>query len=443
MKKLFAILIIFIMALSACGNIPEENPAEIPEESHSESAMDDGNLVDCIFKENGKYGIRFDGRIIAKAEYDEYKEIGRIGGMTLYALGKESGTKPAILYDEDEHPYGVGEAAKTLYDIYSDEGKLIISYPVDDMERYDKETLFASVDGSFYEYTFSDEGEIVSEEATPAGKTGEKYNGLEKTCYYYGASPLSAGYGLVNADGAEVVPAVYTSFRAVFDDRIIAEKRDGFGFWNTCLILDNEGNIICDKYHSVSYYHMGEDEYVGIGEVANPQSQVISICRDENGEIMPSGKRFIDKDGKELSDIFTEDIVSADGMITAKTDGYIFTAKMPQDPALEEWIKNLKPQQVFETEKEYPAVIGEIFEIIMEANTEEYKSKELKRINAFYGDENEFYVSFNYVAEADPDCYLAIRVEKTEDGKYALLARGGGPLAYGLEEAKMTLEDIQ
>ncbi|MBE6882652.1 MAG: hypothetical protein E7489_06575 [Ruminococcaceae bacterium] len=326
MKKLFAILLVMMIMLSACEKAAEENFEKEPlgekENIASEETLD--IIKDCIFKENGKYGVQHEGKIIAEAVYDEYRELGRIGGTDIYALGKESGTKPAVLYDEDSRIYGVGETANTLYDIYSAEGRLIISYPVDDAEKYDKKTLYVSAKGSLYEYIFSDEGEITAETCDPAGKTGTVINGLDEVRYYYGASPLSAGYGLADAEDYAVIPAIYTSFTPIFKDRIIAEARNGFGMMNTCRIYDNEGNIICEKYHEVIYKRMNAEtnEWLGIGYVANPESQIESVCRDEEGKIMASGFRFIDKDGKELSGVFTDDIkdeISSEEMLLTLT----------------------------------------------------------------------------------------------------------------------------
>ena len=328
MKKLFAILLVIMMIImfSACKNMAEENFEKEP--LGSEKIDDEEETIDiikdCIFKENGKYGVQHEGKIIAEAVYDEYKELGRIGGTDLYALGKESGTKPAVLYNEDSRPYGIGETAKTFYDIYSSDGRLIISYPVDDAEKYDKETLFVSAEGSFYSFVFSDEGEITDEACDPAGKTGTVINGLEEVRYYYGASPLSVCRGLVDADGKTVIPAIYNSFTPIFKDRIIADARNGFGMMNSCNIYDNGGNLICEKYHMVTYKCMNAEanEWLGIGYVANPESQIESVCRDEEGKIMTSGFRFIDKDGKELSGVFTDDIkdeISSEEMLLTLT----------------------------------------------------------------------------------------------------------------------------
>ena len=109
---------------------------------------------------------------------------------------------------------------------------------------------------------------------------------------------------------------------------------------------------------------------------------------------------------------------------------------------LDEYAKHLEPTEYFETEKEYPAVILEIFDLIMEKETAEFlKCEELRKIEVL-GDENEFFVSYSYLGKEGSTEGLNIRIRKVEDGKYGLLGRGGGPIGHGLEKSDITLEDI-
>ena len=109
---------------------------------------------------------------------------------------------------------------------------------------------------------------------------------------------------------------------------------------------------------------------------------------------------------------------------------------------LEEFVKHLEPNEFFETEREYPAVILEIFDLIMAEETVEFlKCEELRKIEVS-GDENEFFVSYLYLGKKGSTEGLNVRIRKVEDGKYELLGRGGGPLGYGLEKSDITLEDI-
>ncbi len=109
---------------------------------------------------------------------------------------------------------------------------------------------------------------------------------------------------------------------------------------------------------------------------------------------------------------------------------------------LDEFVNHLEPLEYFETEKEYPEVILEIFDLMMEQEASEImKCEELVSIDVL-GDEKEFYVTYKYISKEGYEEFRSVRVRKTEDGKYGLLGRGGGPLGYGLEKSELTLEDI-
>lgn len=112
-----------------------------------------------------------------------------------------------------------------------------------------------------------------------------------------------------------------------------------------------------------------------------------------------------------------------------------------EDTDLQEWVKSLEPIEVYDTKNVYPWVIGEIFEIIMESEPEERKSIELLGIEVC-GGENEFFVDYTYSCEAEDPGHLFIRVRMNNDGLYTLVARGGGPLGYGLQKTDITLDDV-
>ena len=102
---------------------------------------------------------------------------------------------------------------------------------------------------------------------------------------------------------------------------------------------------------------------------------------------------------------------------------------------------------VFEPKSEFPLFLKDIFE----AGTEIYDQtdKTIKNITVL-GDENEFFVTYEYMAregknkEFNDDCWLRIWGKKTDDGKYLLERCGGGYQGeMNLEETDITLEDIQ
>ncbi|MBQ5322074.1 MAG: hypothetical protein J6J07_01365, partial [Oscillospiraceae bacterium] len=62
-----------------------------------------------------------------------------------------------------------------------------------------------------------------------------------------------------------------------------------------------------------------DGRFIGIAYCAGEMSRLATVCRDENGEIMKGGYRFIDKDGNELSEVFAsekDDFIIRKGGIT-------------------------------------------------------------------------------------------------------------------------------
>lgn len=110
---------------------------------------------------------------------------------------------------------------------------------------------------------------------------------------------------------------------------------------------------------------------------------------------------------------------------------------------LDEFVNHLEPLEYIDTKKEYPAVILEIFDWIMERETAEImKCDELVRIEVL-GDGNEFYVTYKYISKEGGEEFRSVRVRKTEEGRYGILGYGGGaPMSHGLEKSDITLKDI-
>lgn len=300
MKKFFkSAVFLFIVAVlfSSCG---KTSNSKIP---------DDAKIIkDCIFKTaDEKYGIQLNKKIIFDAEYDTFETVGQIGDKTLYALGKNDGVKPVLIENSDGQIECVGEESRTLYEIFFDDGTLLFSIPFESYEFYSSDgyILNASLEGSLYSYEFSENGEIIADYFEEAGETGNIINGLYEVQYYYGASTLTKKFGLIDEDKNEVLPIIYSHIDSPFKDRIVAKIVDGQCFPIVSKIFDLKGNMICEKYNQIDFFILPETgKFIGIAYCGSDNDESGSICRDENGEIMPSGYHFIDKDGTELSEVF-------------------------------------------------------------------------------------------------------------------------------------------
>ncbi|MBQ6877248.1 MAG: WG repeat-containing protein [Oscillospiraceae bacterium] len=308
MKKLL-VLILALLMLCAC------EVSENPQDEAEIFELGEGSRVleGCIFKSaDEKYGVQKDGKIILPATYDEFKRVGELGGKMFYALGYKDGTKACFEWNDDGMLIGKGETERTLYDLFDPEGNMLLSFPVDDFVRLDFTHLNVSLEGTLYRYTFSGEGEIIGEDIFEKGKTGEKFYGFDEVVYHYNASGLSGYFGLVDSEGNEVIPTIYTSIEKVFRERLIAKTHTGMVGFSAFNLYDSECNLLCDRYNIIDYCPIGTDEFVGIGQCYYPESQAYAVCRDENGEIMPGGFWFIDENGNALSEHFDIKAVEID-----------------------------------------------------------------------------------------------------------------------------------
>ena len=324
MKNFLKTVLIFIITavfLSACGKNPEiEKPSNIKV------------IKDCVYQSGGLYGVIHGDELVTEAVYETYKQA-KIGDFIIYVFGRTDGTKPMIEYDEEGKPSEITETKRVLYDFYFSDGTRFIEITADDYEYYGS-FFNVSRDGNIYEYSISAEGEVKEEYVFTAG-TERLENGYSIVSYYYGASRLSIGAGVLDSDGNEIIPKVYTTVGIYFGDRIVAQKMDGFGLSEIGRIYDLEGNVICEKYNRIEFFEFDNDEWLGVAVSAGPMSQVATVFYDEYGNEIPKGIRFINKDGKEVSPIFESGIdfgkpyYSADSVITVTdSEGNSFDLKI-------------------------------------------------------------------------------------------------------------------
>lgn len=131
-----------------------------------------------------------------------------------------------------------------------------------------------------------------------------------------------------------------------------------------------------------------------------------------------------------------------------------------QDEALEQWVADLEPVCEFSVTEEYPGVILELFSRLVEQENakaaDQYTLRADLQSVAVYGTQEEFcavytfsgetkYIgrSGNAESESFSEMTLSVRMRRKDGTTYELVAQGGGPIAYGLEQTDLTLEDIR
>ena len=140
-----------------------------------------------------------------------------------------------------------------------------------------------------------------------------------------------------------------------------------------------------------------------------------------------------------------------------------FTPSEPSlesDDALEQWVENLEPICEFEVTEEYPNVILELFNLLIEQkNTMTEGEKILDatlNTNTVYGSQDEFCVIYTFSGELEyltrsgdsanelfDEMTMDVRMRQKNRTTYELVAQGGGPIAYGLEQTGLTLESLE
>lgn len=310
MKKLISVLMVLILLLTACSS-----PSE-PNEQQETSELGEGSRVleGCIFKTaEEKYGVQKDGKIILPATYDEFKRIGKLGGKMFYALGFKDGTKRCIEWNEDGVVIGTAETERTLYDIFDYEGNMLLSFPVDDFYKSDSKQLYVTLEGNYYIYDFSDSGEIEEEWVHEKGKNGRTVFEFDEIEYNYNASGFGTYIGLADSEGNVVLPEIYSYIIPVLGDRIIASTRSAMVGYTAYRLYDSECNLLSEDYSYIDFHPIDRENYekgfVGVAKIDYPEHQSPLICRDENGEILPGGLWFVDKNGNALSERFDIDMI--------------------------------------------------------------------------------------------------------------------------------------
>ncbi len=261
---------------------------------------------------NGKYGLyKPDGTLAADFVYDSYDYCGSI-----IVLGKEGTKTRKYITEEHSRVTGIGEKASNEYYFYHYKtGELIT-------DKYGEEYYYTETDvkpltgwhdafrfcenGNLYEYQyFTDDSrdEVTMTEFHRAGTIGKTLNGLEITRYHYGPYKESIRYGISTKKDTEIIPPIYTSIEAPFEDRFVA-RHDDMMVTHTTRIYDLKGRVICDKYDVISFSLFNGGSYVGVAECVGTESQAGTVCFDENGKEMPQGLWFIDKDGNAVSERF-------------------------------------------------------------------------------------------------------------------------------------------
>lgn len=402
--------------------------------------------------------------MVGKDHSSELSVSETIDGTRISARGNILGLSPSMVIDE---------IPNEIYYINFKDGTPAIGHPVDSYFEYCYDDLISqspeqwkhycviecTYNYNWYRYEKNEEGvyELVRKEEqsrVPFGK-------FIKTTYYWSCKYM--GMGLEDKDGNVLLEPIYSRINNRFGDRILASDgiKQGLDTARDYL-FDENLNLLTSEFNDITYYYFEDYSYVGVAHCFGESAEV--VCNDENGLVCESGAWFVDKNGKKISEKFqsitmnqnrvesddgsfarmdpdgTAVVITESGeekTINVKKDYAMYsedTYANGFDPFLEYWVSTLYVTKNYKIDAPFPAAVKAVFDAI--ASDENIKYREFRNVE-FYGDEKEFFAAYSYIDAEGAGQTLQVRMRKTEDG-YGLLAKGGGPIGYGLAKRNGT-----
>ena len=235
------------------------------------------------------------------AEYDNVKTWSWAPYETLY---RTDGVRMGLVREADGTRH-IGEIPDTKVWIRLKDGTLLSDEPFDACIDYMGEPegeVYCIRNGTGYRYTVSagDGSFRLSEVDEPKTLEEDQFGYRLRVTRWDSREPC---YGIVTADGTEVIAPVYARVVIPFPDCfLLYEGGASQGpVMGRCRLTDETGNTLCTRFHWLDY-SVFDDGYIGIavcyGECA------AYPCYDEDGQPMPEGYWLVDRDGALCSERF-------------------------------------------------------------------------------------------------------------------------------------------
>ena len=237
------------------------------------------------------------------AEYDNVKTWNWAPYETLY---RTDGTRMGLVRDADGTRH-IGEIPDTKVWIRLQDGTLLSDEPFDACIDYMDESageVYCIRSGTGYRYTVSagDGSFWLSEVDEPEILDEDQFGYRLRVTRWDSREPC---YGIVTADGTEVIAPVYERVEIPFADRFLlyeggASQGPVMGW---CRLTDETGGTLCARFHWIDY-SVFDDGYIGIAVCYGERAAY--PCYDEDGQPMPEGYWLVDRDGKLCSERFVK-----------------------------------------------------------------------------------------------------------------------------------------
>lgn len=236
-------------------------------------------------------------------EYDDVKVWAWAPYCTLY---RTDGTRMGLVQEADG-TRRIGEVPDTKVWIMLKDGTLLSEEPFDTCIDYmgvPEGEVYCIRNGAGYRYTVSaGDGSFRLSEVDKPEILEEDHFGYRLRVYRWNSREPC--YGIVAADGTEVIAPVYERVEIPFPDRfLLYEGGASQGpVMGRCRLTDETGNTLCARFHWIDY-SVFDDVYVGIAVCYGERAAY--PCYDEGGQPMPEGYWLVDRDGNPCSECFAK-----------------------------------------------------------------------------------------------------------------------------------------
>ncbi len=297
MKKLLALILVLLM-LCACG---AEEPLE--------------NETEIFESEDGKFGLFKGEEIICEAVFDKI-EPAEADDALFYSYKAFVPEETGLFLEEGgKHFYKVSEKPVQRFYLLDSEGKPIadtafeeveLDFLIDENGKNVPQFFLGIFEGNYVRYEYENGKFVLTEESKKDER--ETDFGYTITQYVYKIRDFMK-YGLKSGEKV-IVETTADRIEIPFKDRIVIYHGPTWQsvICGKCLLLDEEGNIFTDKFNRIEFKTFEDGSYVGVAYTAGSWAEEPTF--DENGERMPGGIWFIDKNGNMLSEsVFDTEIL--------------------------------------------------------------------------------------------------------------------------------------
>ena len=236
-------------------------------------------------------------------QYDDAKTWSWAPYETLY---RTDGSCIGLVWEVDGTRH-IGEVPDTKVWIRLKDGTLLSDEPFDACIDYmgtPEGEVYCIRNGTGYRYTVSagDGGFYLSEVDEPKILEEDHFGYRLRVTRWDSREPC---YGIVTADGTEVVAPVYERVEIPFPDCfLLYEGGASQGpVMGRCQLTDENGNTLCARFHWIDY-SVFDDGYIGIAVCYGERAAY--PCYDKDGQPMPEGYWLVDRDGKLCSERFAK-----------------------------------------------------------------------------------------------------------------------------------------